>query len=182
MSPHLNSAINKFKSDKTMDFNLSLEDFICSAYVKLPPCSYGANIQEKLRMELDVDKVRASDNSGDFKVRDKYFELKVSFLSSKNHSYNLTHIRTWQRINYYLICFVDCDNNFTPNYYVIDKQSINKFRLTPMNGTPQSNSSNFNIEMRATIKNDSEQLRILKNSNLLRDTSLQSLKSFLRSL
>lgn len=179
MSPHLLSAINKFKSDNTVDFNLSLEDFICSSYLKLPPCSYGANIQERLRQELNVEKVKASFNMGDFKVRDKYFELKVSFLSNKNHSFNITHIRTWQRINYYLICFIDCENNFTPNFYVIDKQSINKFRLTPMNGTPQSNGHNFNIEMRTTVKNKSEQMRILKNANLLRDTSLQSLKSFL---
>jgi hypothetical protein len=186
MSPHLISAIDKFKSDKTVDTSLSLDDFICSSYVKSPPCSYGANIAERLRTELnltlDVERVSASLNLGDYKILSKYFEVKVSFLSSRNNSYNITHIRQWQRFNYYLICFIDCENDFTPNYYVIDKHIINKFRLTPMNGTPLSNSGNFNIEMRTTVKNNSEQIRILKNSNLLRDTSLQSLKSFLHSL
>jgi hypothetical protein len=186
MNQYLSLAINKFKSDKTVDMNLSLEDFICSSYVNSPPCSYGTNIAERLRKELNetltVDRVSPSLNLGDYKVLSKYFEVKVSFLSSRNNSYNITHIRQWQRFNYYLICFIDCENNFTPNYYVIDKHIINKFRLTPMNGTPLSNSGNFNIEMRTTVKNNSEQIRILKNSNLLRDTSLQSLKSFLHNL
>ena len=186
MNQYLSLATNKFKSDKTVDPNLSLDDFICSSYVKSPPCSYGTNIAERLRKELNetltVDRVSASLNMGDYKVLSKYFEVKVSFLSNRYDTYNITHIRQWQRFNYYLICFIDCENNFTPNYYVIDKHTINKFRLTPMNGTPQSNSGNFNIEMRTTVKNNSEEIRILKNSNLLRDTSLQSLKSFLHSL
>lgn len=182
MSPHLSSALQKFNSNKEVDYNLSLHDFICDSYVKLQPCSYGAQIQERLRRELSVDKVHASENIGDFKNKDKYFELKVSFLSSKNYSFSLTHIRPWQHINYYLICFIDCEDNFKPNFYVLDKHTINKFKLTPMNGTPVSNSGNFNIDMRTTIKKDSEQMRILQKSNKLSDTSIDSLKRFLRMM
>jgi hypothetical protein len=182
MSNHLTTAKEKFNMNKTMDYSLSLNDFICSAYVKLNPCSYGSQIQERLRRELNVDKVKASENVGDFKIKSRYFELKVSFLSNKTPTYNITHIRPWQHINYYLLCFVDCKNDFRPNFYLINKQDINKFKLAPMNGTPQSNSSNFNIELRTTISNDSGDIKVLKRLNLLKDTSLESLKRFISTL
>lgn len=182
MNQYLSSAINKFESDRSVDYSLSVEDFVCQCYVKLAPNSYGTSIQERLRQELNVSRVSASLGMGDFEFARKFFELKVSFLSSKTNTYCITHIRQWQRFNYYLLCFVDCEDNFRPNYYLLDKHVVHKMRLGYMNGTPEANSDNHNVELRITIKNNSEDMRIIKKFNLLKDTSLSSLKKFMKTL
>jgi hypothetical protein len=55
-------------------------------------------------------------------------------------------------------------------------------RLGYMNGTPDANSDNHNVELRITIKNNSEDMKIIKKFNLLKDTSLNSLKKYIKSL
>jgi hypothetical protein len=182
MNQYLSLATNKFKSDRSVNYDLPLEDFICQCYVKLTPNNYGTRVQERLRRELNVNRVSQRLGMGDFEICRKYFEVKVSYLSSKEDSYYLLHLRPWQRFNYYLLCFVDCENDFKPNFYVIDKHVIHKFKLNNMHGTADANSDNHNVELRISIENNSDSMRILKRSNLLKDTSLQSLKSFIRSL
>lgn len=182
MSPHLLSALDKFKSDRSVDYSLSIEDFICQCYVKLTPNTYGTSIEERLRQELNATRVSASLGMGDYEYSRKYLEVKVSFLSSKTNSYCITHIRQWQRFNYYLLCFVDCKDNFKPNYYLLNKHVIHKMKLGYMNGTPDANSDNHNVEFRITINNNSEHMKMIKKSNLLKDTSLDSLKKFLNKL
>ena len=55
-------------------------------------------------------------------------------------------------------------------------------RLTYMNGTPEANSNNHNVELRITIKKNSDDMKIIKKFNLLEDTSLDSMKKFLKKL
>lgn len=182
MNEYLSLARNKFISDKSVNYDLSVEDFICQCYVKLSPNTYGTSIQERLRKELKVSRVSASLGMGDFEISRKYFELKVSFLSSRTDTYSITHIRPWQRFNFYLLCFVDCENDFTPNFYLLDKHVVHKMRLGYMNGTPEANSHNHNVELRITIKKDSEDMKIIKKFNLLKDTSLGTLSKYIKSL
>ena len=180
MNHYLKSALEKFNSNKEMDYSLELEDFICQAYLKLNPNSYGMYIQEKVRRILNVKKVYTSLERGDYEFNNKFAEVKVSYLSSKTDSYNITHLRTWQHINFYLFCFIDCKNNFKPNFYLIDKNIINKLKLGYMNGTPQANINNQNVELRATVKVDSDNMKVIKKFNLLKDTSIESLKDYLK--
>lgn len=182
MSEYLKAANDKFNSDRSVDYFLSFHDFVCQCYVKLTPNSYGTHIEEKLIMDLRLEKISASENRGDFAWCYKYFEFKVSFLSNKTDSYSITHIRPWQNLDYYVLCFVDCSINFTPNFYVVDKSVIGKLKSGYMNGTPQSNQNNTNIELRATVKVDSDNMSLIKNSNLLNGTSLESLREFFTSM
>ena len=178
MSEYLKAANDKFNSDRSVNYFLSFHDFVCQCYVKLTPNSYGTHIEEKLIMELGLQKISASENKGDFTCCSKYFEFKVSFLSNKTESYSITHIRPWQNLDYYVLCFVDSSKNFTPNFYVLDKSVIGKLKSGYMNGTPESNQNNTNIELRATVKVDSDNMSIIKNDNLLNTTSLESLREF----
>jgi hypothetical protein len=59
---------------------------------------------------------------------------------------------------------------------------VHRMRLGYMNGTPNANSDNHNVELRITIKNNSEDMKIIKKFNLLKNTSLDSLKKFLNRL
>ena len=133
-------------------------------------------------MSLNAWDVSASEERGDFKVGGKYFEVKASYLSQKNESYSMTHMRTWQRFNFYLCCFIDCDNNFKPQFYLIDKNITAKMKLSFMNGTPSSNVNNTNVEMRATVKVSSDNHKVLLKHNLLKDDTFEALREFVTDL
>ena len=176
---YLQLAKIKFGQRKDVDFGLKLKDFICDCYVRLLPCSYGKRIEQKIIQEFGMESVKTRMNRGDSKKNGKHFEIKVSFLSNLSNAYNLTHLRPWQLIDYYLFCFVDCENDFTPMFFVIPKHMIYKFKIGPMNGTELSNENNHNIEMRSTINKGTKEYKDLLKYNLLFDTSAKSLKEFL---
>lgn len=182
MNQYLTSALDKRNSDRTMDYSLNLNDFICQAYVNLTPNSYGSHIQEYIRMRLNAIDILASEEMGDFMVVGKYFEVKASYLTQDTDSFNMTHLRTWQKFNYYLLCFVDCDDNFTPHFYVIDKNILSKMKLGFMNGTPKANVNNINVEMRATLKRNSDNFKVVNKHNLLKDTTFESLEEFISDI
>jgi hypothetical protein len=165
-----------------MDYSLNLNDFICLAYVNLAPNTYGTHIQEYIRMRLDAIDVLASEERGDLMVTRKYFEVKASYLGQKNDSYNITHIRQWQNFDYYLLCFVDCDSDFTPNFFVIDKKILDMIKLSNMNGTPKSNKDNTNVEKRVTLKRNELSYLMVSNFNLLKDNTFESLLEFISDI
>jgi len=178
---YVNLANAKFGQVKKVSFELELKEFICECYVKLNPCSYGNRVAEKVRIMLGAKSVNQRDGKGDIELNKFFYEQKVSYLSNVNNSWSLTHLRPWQKFNYYIFCLVDCDNNFEPNFYVIDKVAINRFNLNAMNGTASSNHNNSNIELRTNISKGSESHRTLKKINLLEDTTYNSLKKFVES-
>ena len=181
MSQYLLAALDKYNLDKTVDFSLSMDDFLCQCYALLTPNVYGSRIEDRMIRELGATSVKPSLELGDFEYLRKYFEFKVSFLS-RDRSYSITHIRPWQLFNYYLLCFVDCEDNFTAHYYLVDKHVIHKMKLGYMNGTPKSNRDNHNVEMRKTIKKECLEMNVIKKSNLLEGTSLDSVKKFMETL
>lgn len=175
---YLNLAEEKYKGGNGVNYELSFNDFICDCYVRLKPCSYGSRIQTKILSEVGCESISPSLNMGDFNIGDKKAEIKVSFLGQSG-SYNITHLRMWQKFNYYLFCFIDCSNGFIPEFYLIDKYVLHKIKMTPMNGTKESNSENTNIELRSTIKKDDKFHKLFHRENKLCGTSLDDLKSYI---
>ena len=182
MSPYLISAKQKRNSDKTVNHELPLIDFLCQCYVTLAPNSYGSQIERYLEYHLHAINVCASEERGDFRITRKYFEVKVSYLGQNTDSFNMTHLRPWQNFNYYLCCFIDCDDDFTPHFYVVDRNIVSKMKLGFMNGTPKSNIDNTNVEMRATLTRGKENFRMITKHNLLKDTTYESLKEFVNEI
>lgn len=178
MSSYKEKAKMKFCQGNDVDFKLSFSDFICDCYVRLKPCSYGARIQSKILKDIGGVSVSPSLNMGDFVINNKMFvELKVSFLG-QGKSYSITHVRMWQKFNCYLFCFIDCENDFEPEFYLIDKYVMNRLSLRPMNGTKKSNSENTNIELRATIKKNDSFHNLFKKENKLNGTTIDDLILF----
>ena len=178
MTNFIELAKERYNQGNDVDFNLDFNNFICQCYIKLKPCSYGTRIEQKIVKELGCEVNNASLNIGDISFLGKNSEVKVSFLS-QSKTYNVTHIRMWQKFHMYLFCFIDCDNNFTPEFYLIDKYILNKVKMTPMNGTKLSNSENNNIELRTTIKKGGDIHKLLKQSNRLSGTTLEDLKFYI---
>lgn len=176
-NPSLQLAKEKFLQTNDVDYGMSFNDFIIDCYLRLKPCSYGARIQAKIAKDLSVSTIPASLNNGDVELGSKSGEIKVSYLDKKR-SYNLTHLRMWQKFNFYLFCFIDCENDFTSEFYLLDKYVLDSIRKTPMNGTKESNGDNTNIEMRSTVKKDGDIHKLLKKQNKLSGTSFNDLKRF----
>ena len=176
---YLQAAKDKRASNKKIDYNVNLQEFICQCYVKLNPNSYGFYMEDAITKILRATKMKASDGLGDISIAGKYYEVKTSYLTQSGDSYNITHIRPWQNINYYLLCFIDCDNDFTPHFYVINKNIINMMKLSYMNGTPNSNMDNLNIELRASVKIDGHNHKVIVKHNQLKDTTINSLFNFI---
>jgi hypothetical protein len=168
--------IKKYPSPKITDH---MYKFICDC-VGLLPASYGPLIQNKVIHDLKAIGVKSDEERGDFRKNKTYFEFKTSFLS-KGISYSITNIRKWHNFDYYVLCFIDVENNFTPNFYVITKSGIDTFSQRGMNGTVESNMSNTNIGMSVTFNVKSKEFEQFKSMNLLKDTSFDSLFEFVDS-
>ena len=181
MNKFLKLAQEKYNEGNDVNYGLPFNDFICDCYVRLKPCSYGSRIQTKILKSIGCNSISPSLNMGDFNLVNKNVEIKVSYLGQSN-SYNITHLRMWQKFQYYLFCFIDCSNGFIPEFYLIDKYVLHKIKMTPMNGTKQSNSENTNIELRSTISKNGEFHKLFKKENKLRGTHLLDLKDYMNGI
>ena len=178
MNEYLRRALDKFKTNRDIDLGLDLRDYICECYTKLNPCSYGSRIENKIKKLLNVKNVKKSENRGDFSFGTKYGEIKITFLSQAN-CYNITHIRLYQDFDFYLFCFIDCEEMFTPNFYLVPKNVMNKLSLTSMNGTEQSNMDNKNVDQRITIKKDSKEHKLIIKHSILKGSTTNDLNSYI---
>lgn len=174
----LELAKAKFDKPKDIDINQNLIDYLLDCYTILNPCSYGARIQKYVCRFLNLMTISPRLNVGDFKFKDTFGEFKVTYLS-QGLDYNITNIRQWQKFKYYLIVFIDCENDFTPEFYFIPKNIINKLRLSNMDGTKEANEDNHNVGLRTTIKKGSKEHKLLDKHNLLNGTSIDNIQEYM---
>lgn len=175
---YLQEAKDKRKSNKKIDYNVNLYEFICQCYIKLNPNTYGTYMENAITNLLRAKKMKKGDELGDIAIGGKYYEVKTSYLGQSGDTYTITHIRQWQKFNYYLLCFIDCDNDFTPHFYVLNKNVMNMIKVDNMNGTSNSNIDNTKVEKRVTIKVGSDNHRVIVEHNKLKDTTFDSLCDF----
>ena len=168
----------KFDKSKDIDMNQNLIDYLLDCYTILNPCSYGARIQKYVCSLLNLMTISPRLNVGDFKFKDTFGEFKVTYLG-QGLEYHITHIRQWQKFKYYLIVFIDCENDFTPEFYFIPKNIINKFKLSNMVGTKEANEDNHNVDLRTTIKKGSKEHKLLAKHNLLNGTSIDNIQEYM---
>jgi hypothetical protein len=102
---------------------------------------------------------------------------------SKTGKYNLTNLRDWQKLNYFILCFVDTQDNFKPHFYCIPQTTMFDnpcISLTAMNNTASANRYNKNVGTRTTV--NAEDLNwLFKKDNVLKGTSYKHLTSFIKS-
>jgi hypothetical protein len=143
---YLQLAKEKRNASKKVDYTLPLIQFIAWCYINLNPASYGLQIQKYIcHLKLKLKELDKSLCLGDFLFSNTSGEFKATFLS-KDNCYNFTHLRQWQMYKYYMLCMIDCDNDFTPEFYLITKEDMGKFNLEYMNGTTEENKNQENRE------------------------------------
>lgn len=167
-----------------MDFDLSIEDFILKIYINCDPSKYGEAFQSYIKRNFfpKIRKISKDFNRGDLHIKyEKYFEVKISYLNM-NGKYSITHIRDWQRFDYFILCFVD--DNFNPSFYCVPKNVVTKNEkliLNAMNCTKDINLKNTRIGKRTSPKLKDTKF-IFKEKSILKGTTYNDLQNFIHSL
>lgn len=175
---------NKYESD--LDYGKSFRDFIIDCYLNYGPSTYGVYIQKKILMSLkenkiDVESISQKKNRGDFMLNlnfqhvleisgddifprmsyglfqsKKHYEFKSSYLG-KNGGYTIRNIRPYQDIDGgYLLCFIDCENDFKEEFYLVDYEDIvHIFNLSHMNGVSSQHKKGGFVNYGASFYKDS---------------------------
>jgi hypothetical protein len=110
----------------------------------------------------------------------KTIEVKISYLG-KNESYTIRNIRPYQDFNYFLLCFVDCKDNFKQTFVLVNKEVITNSKnitLTPMNGTKNINEGNVNIGYGTAFNKYSDTFDYIKEKNILNGTNYTDVLDF----
>jgi hypothetical protein len=165
-----------------IDYDLSFEDFILKIYINCDSSKYGEAFQTYIKKNL-YPKIRGLSKCferGDLHVNyEKYFEVKISYLN-KNGKYSVTHIRNWEKFDYFILCFVD--ENFNSDIYCISKNVISENeKLNSMNGSKYINIENTFVAKRLSLKVNYVN-SILSKKNTLKGTSYNDLQNFISSL
>jgi hypothetical protein len=112
-------------------------------------------------MKLDFNK----------EVKKSFIEGKMSYLGGKSKGYTVRNIRIYQNFDYFLLCLVDCDNDFKSTFIIVDKKTITEgeINLSVMNGTKKSNKKNKNMGRGFAFKKNSRIHKYLLDNNKLKN-------------
>jgi hypothetical protein len=107
------------------------------------------------------------------------YEIKCSYLG-QDGCYSIRNIKTYQNIDGgYIFCFIDCENDFTPEFYLVDFSVLERhFRMSHMNGVSSEHKGRVFKNMSITIAKGSDDYYVLKFYNKLGGTNLEDLISY----
>jgi hypothetical protein len=171
---------NVFTDD---DMDLPMGKFLMKSYTTCTPNKYGDLFAKKVIHDSKniLKELSATLDRGDCHVDyDKFFECKISFRNISG-KYSITNIRNWQNFDYFILCFVDVQNDFKPQFFCIPKETITNnpaITLTGMNNTTEINSKNLYVGTRTTIS-DVDINWLFKNNNVLEGTSYKHVQKFI---
>jgi hypothetical protein len=111
----------------------------------------------------------------------KFYECKISFRNISG-KYSITNIRDWQGFDYFILCFVDTDDNFKSYFYCVPKEVITNnqsLKLTGMNNTEEINRMNKYVGKRTSIDNFDINW-LFKDKSVLKGTSYKHLQDYIQ--
>jgi hypothetical protein len=166
-------------------FALPIEEFLMECYDRCTPNMYGNAFPKKIVSDSNgkIRELSPTLDRGDLHLAYRlYFEGKISY---KNISgkYSLTNLRVWQDLDYYIMCFVDTENNFTPHFYCVPPKAIFEnphIHHTGMNNSMNINKHNVFVPTRVTINSDDLNW-LFKKYSVLKGTTYKHLMSFINS-
>ncbi|MCL2039811.1 MAG: hypothetical protein FWG85_05210 [Bacteroidetes bacterium] len=157
-SIHSNNACKVLKKyidigKNTLDDIDNGKDFF-TAIAFLNAQAKSPKIEHFIRKKLYHNAVRTSDGQGDGEKEGKYYEYKIS-TTNKNEKINALQIRLWQKIDYYILGYIDEKQFDDSRLYLVShknmKELCNKYG-TATHGTKDVNDSNENVEMSFRIE------------------------------
>lgn len=198
--------------NKGVPYHLPFNDFILECYLGYPPSAYGKYLEKRIIQEVDrLLSIPESENRGDCEIRvnasrgnllmddgkvfvythkhwskfnrSKSFEIKITFLGKNNH-YVIRNIRPYQIIDGgYIICLIDCENNFIPEFYIVDFDVIQQYMtLSHMNGSKSVHQDSNFENYGCTFEKYSVHHHLLRMNNKMGGDSLEDLKTYIGEL
>ena len=105
--------------------------------------------------KINAKKIKASENKGDFKWNNNFYEFKISGFN-KDSALHVVQIRIWQNCNYVIVYLDPQGNSFI---FILShdqmKQELKVLKATPAHGTKEANRNNEKIEYRFTLRYES---------------------------
>lgn len=152
---------NSQKEAKKKDawFEYEPTKFYVKMHLDIASQSYGTRIQNYLCHHAGANPVTAKEDRGDalsdFGV---YHEIKASYKTANDTSYNFLQIRLWQKADYLFVA-IDPDDGYSAKYYKLThRQAVAEDLLIGNNchGTVEANAKNLNVSRKLSFKENSE--------------------------
>ncbi len=154
MREHINKVniVKPYIMDLVDNGAISERDFYTLSSF-LTPQSRSPLWQNYFINKVGADKVKATDNRGDFLWNSKHYEYKISGFNKDNHLH-IVQVRIWQNCDY-VIQYVSPDYNPPITFILEHKQmadELNMLKASSAHGTKKANIDNRNIELRCSLK------------------------------
>lgn len=170
-------------SQKTI--SLPIWEFLLECYNNCTPNKYGQVFVKKVILDSKgvIKELSPSLDRGDLHVNfKKYLEGKISY-KNMNGKYSITNIRPWQLLDYFILCFVDTEDDFKPYFYCVPKDVITNnpcIHLNGMNNPSKINQYNRYVGMRTSIGGDDLEW-LFKKHNVLKGTTYKHFLTFIKT-
>ena len=146
----------------------------------MSPQSKSAQIEKYVTSCFKGESVPASNNTGDFKcANDKgdpvYYESKIS-TTNNTEKINVRQLRLWQKVDYYLIGYMDERDPFSSDFYVIPHKEMKKLAeeiARPCHGTTAANKDNTNVELGFAINRNDDRISRWKTNIVNEQISME---------
>ena len=164
---------------------LPIWEFLMECYDNCTSQKYGEVFTKKIKLDSkgDISELSQKLGRGDLHVDyKKFFECKISF-KNLNGKYSITNIRSWENFDYFILCFVDIEDNFKLRFFCVPQKAITenpRIHLTGMNNQSELNSYNLYVGMRTTVAPENIDW-LFKEHNMLKGSSYRNLLSFIKS-
>ena len=132
----------------------------------LTPQSRSPTWQNYFINKYKCNKISAKKNMGDFERNGKYYEYKASGFN-ENGNLNIVQIRLWQKCDY-IIQSISYDEvrTFLLSHKEMEKE-VKLCNASSAHGTRKANKDNTNIELRFTLRKNTEEWKRWHDSYLI---------------
>ncbi len=116
--------------------------------------SKSPKIEHFIRKKLQHNAVNSTEGKGDGEKSGIYYEYKIS-TTNKNEKINALQVRLWQKVDYYLLGYIDEKQFAKSRLYLVPHENMKNLCEqygTATHGTKDANNSNENVEMSLRIE------------------------------
>jgi hypothetical protein len=159
--------------------DLHIDDLKCLLYCECDPASYGKWMEKKLEYDTNylIRKISASKDCGEFNIGGKISEMKTTYLNMSG-VYRLANVRPWQKIDYYVLFLIDCENDFQLRVFMVSKEFLyGNLKFKAMDNPQSVNDNNDNVNVGTTFKPSF--ITELEKVNILRGSTYDDLKDYI---
>lgn len=134
-------------------------------------------IEHFIRKKLCHNAINSTEGKGDGEKDGVYYEYKIS-TTNKNKKINALQIRLWQKVDYYLLGYIDEKQFVNSRLFLVPHENMKDLCSqygTATHGTKGANKSNENVEMSLRIEMETENELLAFFENTFRAINLEEL-------